>query len=49
MGEEKNLTGGRSANPWPAAVVALAVVFLAGLGFSLYWGITRTSQVSDPA
>jgi hypothetical protein len=36
-------------NRWPAAVIALAVVFLIGLTASLYWGITRASRVTDPA
>ena len=36
-------------NPWPAAIIALAAVFVTGLGASLYWGITRSSRVTDPA
>ncbi|HSH68818.1 MAG TPA: FixH family protein [Deferrisomatales bacterium] len=36
-------------NRWPASIIALAAVFLAALGGSLYWGITRVSRVSDRA
>lgn len=36
-------------NRWPAAIIALATVFVTGLAASLYWGITRSSRVTDPA
>ena len=49
MADHSDVTPRPRGNPWPTAVAALAVVFLVGLGFSLYWGITRTSGVSDPA